>query len=185
MTMASKKSESLTLLEASSADADRRIARLTKSLDDIALELEQLPELDEDTRTTSIGKLRDGEDDAIVHLCNAIDAFPHYFASIADKDRGTDDSKVETQPTRDAIARRKLLKGIADRLTGLTSRINDAVLVLGSDIRSVSIAAYRVAQTNAANDTKLRSKLAKVTAFYGESAKKAKVTRKNKKAGKG
>lgn len=183
--MASKKTQMLTLLEAPTNEAERRIAKLSKQLDEVALEIEELPELDEDARTTSIGKLRDKEDDTILVLCDAVDAFPHYFTSIADKDRGSDDAKIETRPTRDSIARRKLVKALADKVSSLSSRLNDALLVLGSDIRSVSIPAYRIAQTNAANDPKLQSKLVKVTNFYGESAKKAKVTRSKKKAAKG
>jgi hypothetical protein len=180
-TSATKKSQVLSLLETTSGDAERRIAKLLKQLDEFDDEVQELPALDETSRSTSIGKLRDKEDDTILVLCDIMDAFPHYFASIAAKDRGSDDSRVETQPTRDAIALRKVLKELADKLSDLTGRLNDAVLVLGGQIRSVSIPAYRVAQTNAENDSKLQSKMVKVTSFYGESAKKAQATRKKNK----
>lgn len=177
-----KRLQGLSLLETTSADAERRTAKLMEQLREFEVEAKELPVLDEEARSTSIGKLRVGEDDKILVLCDAVDFRPHYFASIAGKDRGTDDTKVEMQPTRDAIALRKVLIGVSDSLTSLTTRINDAVLVLGAQIRSVSIPAYRVAQTNAEHDSKLESKLAEVTKFYGESAKKAQATRKKKKA---
>jgi len=62
----------------------------------------------------------------------------------------------------------------------------DALVPTTAQIRGVSIPAYRIAQTNAANDPKLSSKMVPVAAFYGDAAKKAQATRKkNKKENQG
>jgi len=169
------------LLDAAVTELQKALAGVTKAFDQVEQLTSRLPQLTPQERTTSLGRLRDGEADAIVALCNVMDGFPMHFVAIADQDAGNDDGAVETRPTRDNIARREALVPLVSRAQEIADRLSDAVLVLGDRARQVSVPAYRIASTAAQVDKKIRTALSPVTTHYGAGARKAKATLKRKK----
>ncbi len=133
-----------------------------------------LARLTTDERINSAGKLREGEDDVLDELLAAIDASPQTFASIATLDHGTDDAVVETEPTRQALARRRILAPVSETLARLARRVDDDVLAQGALVREVTTPAYAILRANAAVDAKLRRRSAAVFDFYATRGRPAK-----------
>lgn len=137
------------------------LAQIEQQLD--ALDLASLTA---DERVNSAGKLREGEDVILDELLDTVDSFPQTFAAIADKDHGTDDARVETGPTRQALARRRALAPISAALLKLSRRVDDDLLVQAEQVRDVTTPAYAILKANAAVDAKLRKRAAKVFDYY-------------------
>ena len=64
-----------------------------------------LVELDAHARKHSLGKLRDGEADAMRVVLDAADGAPMYFGALATHDHGTNEKVFETKPSRHALDR--------------------------------------------------------------------------------
>ncbi len=143
------------------------LTRIEQKLD--ALDLARLTT---DERVTSGGKLRDGEEDAIGHLLDAVDSSPATFVAIASHDHGTDDARVETGPTRQALARRLALAPLATALAQLARRVDDDVLVQGERIREVTTPAYAILKANAVVDARLRKRAARVFDYYASASRR-------------
>lgn len=159
----------------SSADVARKVDHWLTQIEQ-ALDTLDLARLTAAERVTVGGRLRDGEEGALTDLLDTIDASPQTFVSIASIDHGTDDARVETEPTRQAIERRVALSPLADRLEQLARRVHDDVLVQGERIRDVTTPAYAILKVNAAVDPKLRKRAARVFDYYaarGRPSKKA------------
>ena len=169
------------VLESAVSDLQKTLVGVSKAFDAIEQLTTQLPQLTPEERASSLGRLREGEAEAVVALCDVMDAFPMHFVAIADQDQGADDSVIETKPTRDNIARREALVPLVARAQEIAERLSDAVLVLGDLARQVSVPAYRIATTAAQVDKKFRTALSPVTTHYGAGARKAKATIKRKK----
>lgn len=169
------------VLESAVGELQRALVGVGKAFDQVEQLTSKLPQLTPQERATSLGRLRDGEAETIVSLCDVMDAYPTHFVAIADQDEGNDDSAIETQPTRDNIARREALVPLVSRAQAIADRLSDAVLVLGDRARQVSVPAYRIATTAAQVDKKIRTALSPVTTHYGAGARKAKATLKRKK----
>jgi hypothetical protein len=132
------------------------------------LENLELARLTAEERVSSNGRLRDGEEEALETLLDAMDAFPGPFAVLADKDRGDDAAALETSPTRQALARRQALAPVAASLARITRRVEDDLLVQGERIREVTAPAYAILKANAVVEPKLRKQAAKVFDFYAK-----------------
>lgn len=169
------------VLESTVSELQKALVGVAKAFDAVEQITSKLPQLTPEERLSSLGRLRDKEPAAILALCGVMDAFPMHFVAIADQDQGEDDSVVETQPTRDNIARREALVPFVARAQEISERFSDAVLVLGDLARQVSVPAYRIATTAAQVDKKFRSALSPVTTHYGAGARKAQATLKRKK----
>ena len=152
-------------------------ARVIREVQQLLSQVEQkldtldLARLTTDERTASGGKLRDGEDVILDELLATIDASPATFAAIASVDHGTDDARVETEPTRQALARRRALAPLAETLTRLARRVDDDVLVQAERVREVTTPAYAILKANAAVDAKLRKRGARVFDYHATQAR--------------
>ncbi len=178
---AKKKATEASVLDSAVASLEKALVLVAKAFDQVEVLTSKLPQLTPQERATSLGRLREGEAEAIVALCDVMDGFPMHFVAIADQDHGDDDAVIETEPTRSNIARREALVPFVARAQEMADRISDAVLVLGDRARQVSIPAYRIGTTAAKTDRKIRTALSPVTTHYGAGARKAKATIKRKK----
>lgn len=178
-----KKTTDASVLDSEVVELQKSLVLIAKAFDQIEVLTSKLPRLTPEERATSLGRLREGEADAIVELCGVMDLFPMHFVAMADQDQGEDDEVIETEPTRSNIARREALLPFVSRAQVAADRISDAVLVLGDRARQVSIPAYRIGTTAAKTDKKIRTALSPVTTHYGAGARKAKATIKRKKQG--
>jgi hypothetical protein len=140
-----------------------------------------LVEFDDEERRHSNGRLKNGEDVAVTSVLDAADAFPTLFVALASKDRGKDDTVFESEPTRDALARRIQIARLASALEPLAQGLSDTMLSLGEDVREVAVPVYAIARVAAAINPALRAKLKAATAFYTAISARGLKTKKNKK----
>ena len=140
-----------------------RAVELVHEMDEL---LSDLIELDVTTRKHSIGKLREGETDAMRAVLDAADAEPDYFRALAGKDHGGDERRFETAPSREALDKRDELCRLQGVLRPFALRLSDTILHLGAEAREVTNAAYHIARVNSDADPKLKTHLAPAFAFY-------------------
>jgi hypothetical protein len=138
-------------------------------------------------RITSNGKLRDGEADVMNGILDTVDAFHAVFSSIADKDGGIDDAKVETGPARAHIALWSALAPVAAKIDEIQTAIADKMLHEASSAKDVTLPAYAIIRANAPANAKLAKAGQRAMSFYGHPAKQraanaAKKARAEKKA---
>lgn len=141
-------------------------------------------------RQTSNGKLRDGETAAMVNVLDTVDAFSAMFISIADKDGGVDDAKVETGPSRELIALWTALSPVAAAIDEIQTEVADKMLDAASRAKDVTVPAYAIVRANAPANAKMAKAAKPAMTFYGQPAKQraanqAKQTRAAKKANAG
>lgn len=148
-------------------DLDRRVAEATELLDRVEALLPGLVELDVRARKYSIGKLADGEDDALLTIFDAAEAHPDYFRALAAADEGQRDRLFETVHARAALARRSMLHGLSTRLGALHKKTTDTELELGAKARVIGLAAYVVGRLNVTASDELKSALGKALSFFG------------------
>lgn len=156
------------ILRLSPSDFERRIARLVELAREAESLLPAATPLTPEERQTSIGKLRQGEPDAMTAILDTVDAFPGVFASLADKDRGVDDDRVETTAMRRSLACLRGFEPVTKSLARLNDAVSDLALRLGEAAREFTIPAYRIGQANAPTHEGLRAKLAPAIEFYGK-----------------
>ena len=135
-----------------------------------ALEAFELAAYTSEERAHSAGKLRDGEELALEGILDTVDAHPEHFISLAPHDHGTDDRKVETEPARNALARRALLVPLQIELAALTQRVSDDVMSSGAFTRDVTTPAYAIIKANAPLNPALRKSAAGSLNFYVKQA---------------
>ncbi|HEX7667470.1 MAG TPA: hypothetical protein VF407_23220 [Polyangiaceae bacterium] len=143
-----------------------RIDHALELVEELAELLPDLIELDILTRKHSIGKLRDGETDAMRAVLDAADAEPDYFRALAGKDRGDDAKRFETKPSREALDQRDELARLHKVLRLFSLRLSDTILHLGAEARAVTNAAYHIARVNSDADPKLKTLLEPAFKFY-------------------
>lgn len=130
-----------------------------------------LSTLSADQRQHSSGKFREGESQAIQAILDAMDARPGIFASLAARDHGEDEAKLETKPWREALARRDTVAPLLEDLESLGQLISDDVLAWGERVKDVSVPAYGIIKANANIDPVVQSTAAKALDFYGAPAR--------------
>jgi hypothetical protein len=135
-----------------------------------ALEAFELAAYTSEERAHSAGKLRDGEDLALEGILDTVDAHPEHFISLAPHDHGTDNRKVETEPARNALARRALLVPLQVELVALMQRVSDDVMSSGAFARDVTTPAYAIIKANAPINPALRKSAAGSLNFYVKQA---------------
>jgi hypothetical protein len=141
-----------------------------------------LTSLTPEERTHSNGRLRGGEEKALTAILDSMDLRPGLFASLADRDGGTDDAKLETQPSRDALARVAALRPLAALADAISTLISDELLHQGAQVKEVTGPAYGIVKVNVGLDSKLAKKAEPATKFYGSNGKKSQQTKAKKKA---
>jgi hypothetical protein len=139
--------------------------RVSKALDHLRQIEELLPgliELGVAGRKHAIGRLRDGEDEALLSVFDAAEAHPSRFQALADDG----DTGFETVHARAALARRALLGKVASPMSEIERRLSDTQLALGSRAREIGIAAYVVGRLNAQADPALAGAMDPAIAFF-------------------
>ena len=134
-----------------------------------------LVELDAHARKHSLGKLRDGEADAMRAVLDAADGAPMYFTALATHDHGTNEKIFETNPSRRALDQRDELTRLHKIVRRFGLRLGDTLLDLGAEAREVTSPAYAIARVNATADMKLHSALAPAMKFYARGGRPKKA----------
>lgn len=155
-----------TFINLSPDEVTARVKKARGYLAALRAELKGLVRYSKQSRLSSLGRFRDGEEEAIEAVMDMVDARPASFAALAAKDNGVDDTVVETQPSRDDLARREALKPLLKDLTTLKDDVGDTYLALGDRPRRFSIAAYSIGAANAPHDPALASAIAPAKRFY-------------------
>jgi hypothetical protein len=136
------------------------------------LDKHELASMTSDDRQHSAGKLRDGEEAAMIAVLDTVDAHPGQFASLAPHDHGKDDAVVETGPSRTALARRALLAPLATELDAFLTRVGDDMLVSAALAKDVTVPAYGIIRANAPLNAALRTSAAAAIDFHAGPARK-------------
>src|SRR5262245_36106780 len=113
------------ILRMSPDDFERRVQRCLELCRELTSLLPAATPLTPEARQSSIGKLRKDEPAAMSSILDAVDAFPGLFASLATRDRGSDDAKVETAVLRRALACLTATDGLRTALAGLSESGGD------------------------------------------------------------
>ena len=142
-----------------------------------------LVQLDDVDRLHTEGRLRAEEPEALGCVLDVVEAHPHYFVALADKDFGKDPKRFEVEVLRERLERRALIADVAKQIAELAEETTDHVLHLGELTKPPVLAAYHIAKPLSEHDVQMGSKLAAAKNFYGRSARRAAETRK-KNAGK-
>lgn len=159
------------------ADLRKRAARAQQLIAQASALLPGLLELTSEARKHSVGRYRKGEADALLSVLDLADAKPALFESLADKDKGDDPQKFETDLLRDRLSRAAALAPIIDELDGLSEGISDTALFLSEQTKPVMLAAYEIAKPQAKHSSKIRSTVAPALNFYGKIAQTGLATR--------
>jgi hypothetical protein len=137
-----------------------------------ALEGQGLGSKTPEDRTHSNGKLRDGEPDAMTNILDTVDKFPGLFQSLAPHDHGKDDSRVETAPSRMALAHRAKLQPLAAVAQKVLDLVSDEMLEHAEQAKDVTGPAYAIIKANADVSPELKKTAAPALTFYAEIAKR-------------
>ncbi len=132
-----------------------------------ALEKVGLYSLTDEERLHTNGRLRNKEDGAMLSVLDAVDAAPGMFESIASRDHGSDETKVETGPAREAIERWQIIAPLVDDLASLSRDVGDDALAAASLAKDVTVPAYAILRANAKLNDKLRKAGKVALDFYG------------------
>jgi hypothetical protein len=157
-----------------------QVGKIVKGIDaaTVAFDGFALPELTSDQRLTSIGRLRQGEADAILAVLDTMDQFPGIFAALAAKDGGVDPNEVETEPARSALARALALAPLAKAMDALAQKVSDAIMASAQQAKELSIAAYQIGKLSAAADPGVAKAMAAPMNFYGYQGQRRKMAKK-------
>jgi hypothetical protein len=173
----SSRATARSLDELSIAELKARKARALELIAELRALVPGTVTLTEDERRHSLGRLRDGEHDALRLVLDVVDSAPKYFESLADEDEGHEPGRFETNLLRDRLARREILAEIQQAIEPVATGLADTVLHLGGQVRPAVLAAYRIAKTVSRTDRKLRSALSGAIDFYSAPARAAAKTR--------
>lgn len=178
--MAAKKKT--TSSSGASASYTAQVQKVATGLQSIVAQIAALglPSLTAEERATASGRLRGGEDVALVAILDTMDAFPAVFQSLAAKDFGTDDTAVETAPSRTALAQGEALQPLVATAQQIAQSLSDAVLAQFTQVKEVTVPAYAIGKASAANDAAVRKVLAPAIDFYGAQSRKRTIDKKVK-----
>jgi len=121
--------------------------------------------LSREERRTSTGRVGDDELPELEAILDVVDGSPALFAALAARDRGADPERVETAPTRQAIAVLRALGPVMAAVRALDDALSDTRLRLGEQVREVTTAARAIAKANATVNDTARAGLSKVEAL--------------------
>ena len=141
---------------------------------------EKLAQLTPEQVKHTVGRIPSGELDALKIVVELMDERPELFVVLADKDRGKDAKKVETGPTREAIARFEELAPLLELLSTVHESLEHEVLSQGTRVRAVTSPAYQLAKVMSHSDDDVANTLGPAFTYYGEPGRKAKAKRKGK-----
>ena len=128
----------------------------------------------------TVGRIPAAELPALDTVMDLVDERPELFVVFADKDRGKDDRRVETEPTREALDRYRELAPLLATLSSVHDKLEHEVLAQGSRIREVTSPVYQLAKALSRADDGVANALGPVFTYYGEPARKGKAKSKGK-----
>lgn len=160
----------------SSAFAQRMTA-LTKEMVDL-IKREKLAQLTPEQVKYTVGRIPAAELPALKIVVDVMDERPELFAVLANKDRGKDAKKLETEPTREAIARFEELSPLLEVLSTVRDSLEHELLSQGTRVRAVTSPAYQLAKVMSHSDDNVANTLSPAFTYYGEPGRKAKAKRK-------
>jgi hypothetical protein len=180
--MAAKKKTSTGNGASAANAANAKVQKIATGLSAIATQIAALglPSLTAEERATASGRLRGGEDVALLAILDTMDAFPAVFQSLAAKDFGTDDTAVETAPSRAALAQGEALQALVATAQQLAQSLSDAVLAAFTQVKEVTVPAYAIGKASAVNDAAVRKVLAPALDFYGAQSRRRTIDKKVK-----
>jgi hypothetical protein len=129
-------------------------------------------------RHSNAGKIREGEEPAMLAILKVADAFPQYFTSLVDLDEGVDPTKFETDLLRDRLARADALAPLADAFATQPVGIDDTVLQLRALAREPIASAYAIAKSVAPTNQAVSTMLAPALDYYRAIGKASAAARK-------
>jgi hypothetical protein len=178
-----KKKSSESVFDMALADLESGVAQMGGIATEIETHLPGLVSLSPDARKRSQGKLRGGEDQALLAIFQTAQAHPDFFDSLGGEDFGQDPGRFESDVLIERLGRFAALVRARQTFAPAFDRLDDSILQLGEQLRVPAGKAYKIAQALAASNPKIRTSLAPATEFYGAVGRKAAATRKKTKAG--
>ena len=157
----------------------QRMTALAKEMTDL-IKREKLAQLTPEQVKYTVGRIPAAELPALKIVVGLMDERPELFAVLANKDRGKDAKKLETEPTREALARFEELAPLLEVLSKVHDRLEHEVLSQGSRVRAVTSPAYQIAKVMSHSDDDVANTLSPAFTYYGEPGRKAKAKRKGK-----
>jgi len=173
--------KSATLGQINATELTRRAAKALAGVDEITSTLPPLFALTTQERRTSNGRLRDGEEEALLAVLDVADHVPEAFRALGADGGGL--NHHETGRLRDALKRGLALDELVAALEELTRMLRDSQLVLSGDARRSVLAAYPIAKAIATHDDVARTKLAPALNYYAAPARLAARRRRDRKQG--
>lgn len=158
-------------------DLEAKVERVLTDIEAAMASLTGLTPLDVAGRQKTSGKLKLGEEVALLAIAKVMEYRPAAFMGLANKDHGDDPEAVETLPMQEGLERIKLLARLVVRLKDLVTLLADTILVLGAQVKDVATAAYPIAKGIALSDAIARGLLAPATDFYGALGRKGARTK--------
>ena len=128
----------------------------------------------------TVGRIPPAELPALKIVVDLMHERAELFAVMADRDRGKDAKKVETEPTREAMARFEELAPVLEALKLVMEKLEHEVLAQGTRIRAVTSPAYQLAKVMSQSDEDVANTLGPAFTYYGEPGRKGKAKRKGK-----
>jgi hypothetical protein len=164
------------------AEMERLVKEGKAHLEAIREKFFKLVRLTPDQRSSSSGRLREGEETALRAIAAAADLRPHVVECLADADFGDDPTQFEVQLLSDRLARRGLLDDMRAAIADLESQFADTILHTGALVKPPLLDAYKLLRPVAKSDKALNTVLQPATTYYAKIAKKsAKTLRKKRK----
>jgi hypothetical protein len=160
------------------------VERATKQVRGIRASMPWLGKMDSERRRFSRGKLRDGENAALLSVADLVGRkeWEGFFRPLAKMDKGKKPGVLEIARLKERLERRALYVALLDEIGDLWVMLSDTILYEGENVKPVLLKAYSLARKAAEDDEEMRTALADVIDFYGEPAKKATKTKAEKKA---
>ena len=152
---------------------------LVKAIDTL-VKRQKLAQLTPEQIKYTPGRIPSGELPALETVLDLADERPELFVVFADKDRGNDDRRVESAPTREALNRYRELAPLLATLSSVHDKLEHEVLAQGSRIREVTSPVYQLAKALSRADDGVANTLGPVFTYYGEPARKGKAKSKGK-----
>ena len=141
---------------------------------------EKLAQLTPDQVKYTVGRIAPAEVPVLKTVVDLMEERPELFAVMADKDRGKDPKKLETDPTREALSRFEELAPVLEALKSVMEKLEHEVLAQGTRIRAVTSPAYQLAKVLSQSDEDVANTLGPVFTHYGEPQRKGKAKAKGK-----
>ena len=139
---------------------------------------EKLAQLTPEQFKYTVGRIPSSEVPSLKIVIDLMDERPELFAVLSNKDGGKDPKKLETEPTRLALARFEELAPMLEVVASIHDKLEHEALAQGARVRAVTSPAYQLAKVMSHSDEDVANTLGPAFTHYGEPGRKAKAKRK-------